>query len=458
MSLHRCDGPDLAALLVQVQQDFGPSAVVVSAEKVRRGGVGGFFAREWYEVSVEVADAGEPGGVLDEVVSDTLDVLDLSTIGRLKDDLRSDTPDVPEAILPSTEQHEFADVLASLAGVTSARPPAATTPDEPLGSDLVAASESSPVPAADTDITAAEDSSAADPLTAPPPAEDAVAAVDPAMSEPREPAAIETAPRSGALAALGVPHELLVVLADTEPDTWTGALGAVLPLMPSLPRLAGSILAVVGAADTALPQAMELAKRIGAPDQLYVARRTHEGIEVPAAYLLPDGDAVLERSRRFARSSAPTTVAVVLDGDPDGTEWLVDVMRHLTPDQTWLAVRAGARTEDVTTLAKLVGGADVLCLSDMGATSAPATLLGLDLPVATLDGVAATPRRWATLITERLDGELPDRLGAGITGAAPTLSYGATAAGSHIDADLGVVVAIDGSTRPAFSKLRRSGN
>jgi hypothetical protein len=447
MSLHRCDGPDLAALLVQVQQDFGPTAVVVSAEKVRRGGVGGFFAREWYEVSVEVPDGTETSSALDEVVTDTMDVLDLSTIGRLKDDLRAEAPDAPEAILPSTEQHEFADVLASLAGVTTPRSPA-TTPDEALGADLVAASETAP-PAETNDVATQS--------TEPAPADAAAEApVDPAMSEPREPAAIEATPRSSALAALGVPHELLVVLADTDPETWTGALGAVLPLMPSLPRLAGSILAVIGAADTALPQAMELAKRIGAPDQLYVARRTNEGIDVPAAYLLPDGDAVLERSRRFARSTAPTTVAVVLDGDPGGTEWVADVMRHLTPDQTWLAVRAGSRPDDVTTLAKLAGSVDVLCLSELDATIAPATLLGLDLPVATIDGLAATPRRWATLIEQRLEGALPDRLAAGITGAAPTMSYGATARSA--DSDLGVVVAIDGSTRPAFSKLRRSGN
>jgi hypothetical protein len=460
MSLHRCEGPDLTELLASVQRDMGPGATVISAEKVRRGGVGGFFAREWYELSVEVPDTtdiahrAEAPASLDAVVNDTLDVLDLSAIGRMKEELASIDDQTPTAGLPSTEHHEFADVLASLAGLTSARP-------VPTAAEF----EVVPRPAA------AEPTGAVPPVTEPTVDREHVATYDATMSSPREPAPAEQTARSTALASLGVPRQLLVAFADTDPETWAGSMGALLPLMPSLPRLPGSILAVIGAAETALPQAMELAKRIGAPDQLYVARRTNSGIEVPPAYLLPDGAAVIERSKRFARSHAPTTVAILLDGDADGTSWLVEVMRHLTPDQTWLSVRAGARAEDVSTLAALVGGADVLCVNDVEATGAPATLLGLDLPIAQLDGVTATPRRWAALLIDRLQGAGADRLAAGVTGAAPTpMTYGmrpgASTKGQTAEGDLGVVLPIHGggptrsanAERPAFSKLRRSGS
>jgi hypothetical protein len=470
MSLHRCEGPDLAELLASVQRDMGENATVVSAEKVRRGGVGGFFAREWYELSVEVPDGinvpatSDATSSLDAVVSDTLDVLDLSAIGRMKEELASIDDEAPGATLPSTEHHEFADVLASLAGLTSSKPvptaaefevvsrrpasvPDATPPIEPPAATDAPTSVAEPIPAGQEPWT-----------------------FDPAMSSAREADPVEQTPRSTALAGLGVPRQLLVAFADTDPESWAGSMGALLPLMPSLPRLPGSILAVIGSAETALPQAMELAKRIGAPDQLYVARRTNTGIEVPPAYLLPDGDAVLERSRRFARSNVPTTVAILLDGDADGTSWLVDVMRHLTPDQTWLSVRAGARAEDVATLSALVGGADVLCLNDVGATGAPATLLGLDLPIAQLDGVLATPRRWAALLIDRLQGAAADRLAAGVTGAAATSAYDVRSGNSKTSAaapGLGVVLPIHGggptrdataADRPAFSKLRRSGS
>jgi hypothetical protein len=59
------EGPDIRALLEQVQEQYGPQARIVHAEKVRSGGVGGFFAKQRFEVTVEVDDdavAGTPLG------------------------------------------------------------------------------------------------------------------------------------------------------------------------------------------------------------------------------------------------------------------------------------------------------------------------------------------------------------------------------------------------------------
>src|SRR3954463_15561681 len=62
----RLEGPDLPSLLDQVRAEYGPGARVVHAERIRRGGVGGFFARERYHLEVEVHEAaaggGDPGG------------------------------------------------------------------------------------------------------------------------------------------------------------------------------------------------------------------------------------------------------------------------------------------------------------------------------------------------------------------------------------------------------------
>ena len=52
----RLEGPDLPSLLEQVRAEYGPGARIVHAERIRRGGIGGFFARERYHVEVEVGD------------------------------------------------------------------------------------------------------------------------------------------------------------------------------------------------------------------------------------------------------------------------------------------------------------------------------------------------------------------------------------------------------------------
>jgi hypothetical protein len=54
------EGPDIEALLAQIRDDHGPAAKIVSADKVRRGGVSGFFARQRFEIAVEVDDPAEP--------------------------------------------------------------------------------------------------------------------------------------------------------------------------------------------------------------------------------------------------------------------------------------------------------------------------------------------------------------------------------------------------------------
>jgi hypothetical protein len=48
------EGPDIAVLLDRVRTEHGAGARIVSAEKVRSGGFAGFFARERFEVTVEV--------------------------------------------------------------------------------------------------------------------------------------------------------------------------------------------------------------------------------------------------------------------------------------------------------------------------------------------------------------------------------------------------------------------
>jgi hypothetical protein len=50
------EGPDLESLLARVKTEHGAGARIVRAERVRTGGIAGFFAKQRFEVSIEVSD------------------------------------------------------------------------------------------------------------------------------------------------------------------------------------------------------------------------------------------------------------------------------------------------------------------------------------------------------------------------------------------------------------------
>ncbi len=58
-STQKFDGPVLADLLAKVGT-LGAGARILKAEKKRSGGLGGFFAKEWFELTVEVPDRPTP--------------------------------------------------------------------------------------------------------------------------------------------------------------------------------------------------------------------------------------------------------------------------------------------------------------------------------------------------------------------------------------------------------------
>ena len=50
------EGPSIEPLLAKVREDHGSAARIIKAERVRVGGVGGFFAKERFEVTIEVTE------------------------------------------------------------------------------------------------------------------------------------------------------------------------------------------------------------------------------------------------------------------------------------------------------------------------------------------------------------------------------------------------------------------
>ncbi|MBT8224173.1 MAG: hypothetical protein HKP61_14740, partial [Dactylosporangium sp.] len=60
------EGNNLEALLARVRDEHGSDAQIVSAERVRTGGIGGFFARERFELTIEVSEADRPAPISPE--------------------------------------------------------------------------------------------------------------------------------------------------------------------------------------------------------------------------------------------------------------------------------------------------------------------------------------------------------------------------------------------------------
>ncbi len=108
MALNRfhLSGPSIEALRQQARAQYGPEAVIVRAEAVTVGGLGGFLARHHYEVTVEVPDAGAPS-------TDPLPVIARTGIAALL--AEADTAEAAiNATTVSTESGAFSSFLEDL--------------------------------------------------------------------------------------------------------------------------------------------------------------------------------------------------------------------------------------------------------------------------------------------------------------------------------------------------------
>ncbi|HKN89152.1 MAG TPA: hypothetical protein VJ622_02625, partial [Acidimicrobiia bacterium] len=126
MSLQRCEGKNLESVLEEVRNRFGDTVTIVEANRLRKGGVGGFFAKERFEVVVDVDDDEHPPSAATEIPAEfglaaTEDFCDrlISLADGVSDlDETAPTPSAPSppSATPSisTEQPEFSAVLESI--------------------------------------------------------------------------------------------------------------------------------------------------------------------------------------------------------------------------------------------------------------------------------------------------------------------------------------------------------
>ncbi|HEY0187083.1 MAG TPA: hypothetical protein VGC67_06310 [Cellulomonas sp.] len=408
------EGADLAELMVHVRAEFGPRARVVRAERVRSGGVAGFFARERYELTVDVPD--EPATAVPTLVRRRPGPVGLESLLDAADagDERPDGTGPPgfdlvapstgtgpgEVLAPgprvSTGEEAFASVLERMRRLTDGvgvdhQLEVLPTPAGPA--PVV------PVPAADRVF---------EPL-APPTAEATIGTVPVAPGASVEPVAPTPPAEPGpglpvaVLADLGVPAALLAACGDGPVEL--ARLLAAVPPAPPAPRDPGRVHVVVGPPEDAVRVADLLALRAGADGSTVVV---HAG-DVDAAtghgrrLTTP---AAAERWRARLAGTDPLTV-VALGVRPGRSHELAtaELLAALAPDQVWAAVDARSKVRDCLRWLAAIGArrtVDALAVSGLFDTSEPGTVLGLGVPVAWIDGVPASRVAWAAALGEHL--------------------------------------------------------
>ncbi|QGG94660.1 hypothetical protein [Actinomarinicola tropica] len=340
MSTHlKFDGPHLEEVLERVGRELGPRAVIVEANKTRRGGVGGFFSKEWYEVVV-AAPAEEPAATDDELaIEDPL----LALADAVQDEVAPRRSPAPEPVREET----FAEVLAR-AGVGERLSPGTSS------------------------------------LTAPPAP------------------ALPTAPVASAMPAPVAPvaQAAEVALRDLPLGEMLARLDALVP-RTTLPTAAGAVIAVVGDLRVARAAAAALAVRLGA-GEADVMIATPEARDAVSPWLRIDGpDVAAARAARWRRGEHPVVVAVDLTPGREGHAWAASVLEALDADQVRLVARAWQVTDELAPKAAVLGGVDGIELVELEAAAEPEAFLALDLPVVGIDGRPATSEMWAALMMER---------------------------------------------------------
>ncbi len=405
------EGEDLRSLMLRVREEMGPDARIVHAERVRTGGIAGFFAKEHYELTVEVPEPprrrlgrARPRPATDHArgVGTSVEAVGLDALlaaadaaeGADRAALGAAVADVPGV---STSGETFADVLASMADLVGG------APREPAPA---------PAPAAAADVPAG-------PVVRPAvfPRLESMRPVGEAPAEPvAEPAAreVEGQPTSmgdpdrpgstvASLLELGVPTRLLAGFTDPHAPV---ALSQLVRRFdrPRAGRLrAGAVVVVAGEPELALRTATQIAHRAGlAPTDVVLAGELEARPGHGRRILTP---AHATRFREKVQQDAGTVVALGVTAAPRAQSDAAELLAALAPDDAWAVIDARVRGVEVRRWLRTVGAVrafDALAATSVFAAQSPGAVLNLGVPVGWVDGLPASPLVWAAVLSERL--------------------------------------------------------
>ena len=453
------EGTDLEALIVRVHGEIGPTAKVVKAERVRTGGVAGFFAKERFELTVEVPDevAYVPGplvtpgsrgslgsagpaassvvaglgasgddaarrAAVDEGTADVqpvgIDALLAAADAADRHGSTRETAPGDDSVAPvSTEQDSFASILDSVRQLASEtrqadEAAAAAAASAPPAQPGLAGSFLGTVPAAAAPFgqTSAPLGQTSARRSNPWARKSATSGPSPVVLDKEvRPAEFVVVRTTGAsipeLLGVGVPKKLLAELPAGQGTYPLSQVLARVPRAPAVVREPASVVVVAGQGEQVVEAARIVARRVGVPDSgIALAGR----LDPQTGYGPWVITGMSARRLRAATVESEAPLVVALGVGADASDWTIasSLVASFDPDQVWAVVEADRSLADARRWMTAVAQHrpfDALAARNVSATSQPAAILELGVPVGLLDGFPASALVWAALLDEHLD-------------------------------------------------------
>jgi hypothetical protein len=417
------EGRDLEELLAQVRDEHGPDAKIVSAEKVRTGGIGGLFGSPKYELTVEIQDSAPSAEPTAPAVG-SLTLEDLAAMADAAERTSEDSAGTAfaEMLAEATPEKSgtAAEALQQLLAGEERTPP--VRPFRPAAGQHVAKlgmkpiGEVEPTPTRQETAMPVEVSEAVATIDRPRTADSSerLAATygSPAAAPPRERTAEQRvlersngAERSGSLPrrlqALGVPTD--VAFRATATDTYAALVEAfgTLPVAEPAPDGPGETLVVIGESTHAVEVARHVAGTLRLdPDEILFAGRNALAAGVSGKRRIASSHDARGWAKRLRKSDSPSLVAI--EAALDESSWAASIVEAVRPAAVWVVVDASRKTSDVAHHLQGLRRVDAIALRSTLSSGDPASALSLRMPVALLDGRPPTPYAWAAMLCERL--------------------------------------------------------
>jgi len=210
------------------------------------------------------------------------------------------------------------------------------------------------------------------------------------------------------LLGVGLPPALAAEIVGS--DTYAGVLGALAhrPAAPEIPSAPGEILVLAGDLAHIVPIGKQLLHSIGVDQtHLLLAGTTTAGTGLHSSKVMHTPAQAEARAERL--QSADCAWVVLMDAPVGGTDpvWVNEICDSLGATAVWAVVDATRKTADTARHLRTLGDVEALVVHNVELTADPATVLGLDLPIVSLDGKPATPHSWAALLCARIATDVP---------------------------------------------------
>lgn len=391
-----CEDSDLQRLLDTVHGQ--PGAEILYQDRVRRGGVFGFFAREVHRVAFRVPTEDEDAGIVEADALDTESVaaeVTPATMVATGPIVTGSADELPQLAEPSPLDDLLASVeAAESAGQQAIAPASAGQPPRHDFAELLRTLTEDEDAEADPVVT-----EPASPATAPVASEEPASRTNvTAFGRPDARARLEMLMQ---LRQVGVPMSV-----NPRADTHSlyEALESILDELPPPavpPRGAGQVLAVVGESGAALQAAHTCAAMLRIPRSgIGVAglpEHSSEGLEYP---VISGPQEALRLRSELSQADLPAIVVIATDTTEAGADdpWAAEMLAALRPAAVWAVVDARWKTEDSRAQLNRLGRVDALVVHSAQLSASPASVWDLDLPLGLLDGRAASTFGWTGLL------------------------------------------------------------